>query len=84
MRLTGIDSEYKTILALSFRRTFARDNAHKNGFTNYEDIKGPMNLYEYPRLIVQVDSLTKLDISVKPKLLIIDEIESVIEQLIAI
>jgi len=43
-----------------------------------------MNLYDYPRLIVQVDSLVKLDISVRPKLLIIDEIESVIEQLIAI
>ena len=32
-----ITNEYKTVLALSFRRTFGRDNAVKNGFTNYEN-----------------------------------------------
>jgi hypothetical protein len=59
-------NQYRTVLALSFRRTFARDNAVKNNFTNYEECRGNLNLMEFPRLIVQVDSLAKLDITVKP------------------
>lgn len=83
MELTA-DGKYKTILALSFRRTFARDNAEKNSFENYENIQGDINLIDHPHLILQVDSLARLNTAVKPQLLIIDEIESTIEQLLAI
>ena len=71
--------EYKTVLALSFRRTFARDNSSKNQFVNYEECKGELNLIDNPKLIIQVDSLPRFNNCVKPDLLIIDEIESIIE-----
>jgi hypothetical protein len=45
-------NDYPTILALSFRRTFARDNAEKNDFENYENIKGEINLVDYPKVIL--------------------------------
>ena len=51
VKLTSTD-DYKTILALSFRRTFARDNAEKNEFVNYENIEGELNLIDYPNLIL--------------------------------
>jgi hypothetical protein len=76
--------DFPTILALSFRRTFARDNAEKNGFVNYEAIRGEINLIDYPHLILQVDSLARLNSAVKPSLLIIDEVESILEQLLSI
>jgi hypothetical protein len=83
MKLTA-SGDFPTILALSFRRTFARDNAEKNDFVNYENIEGELNLIDYPHLILQVDSLARLNTAVKPSLLIIDEIESTIEQLLSI
>lgn len=82
--MTQNNPEFPTILALSFRRTFARDNASKNGFVNYESIQGEINLIDYPKVILQVDSLARLNTSVKPSLLILDEIESTIEQLLSI
>jgi len=82
--LTQNNPEFPTILALSLRRTFARDNASKNGFVNYETIQGEINLIDYPKVILQVDSLARLNTSVKPSLLILDEIESTIEQLLSI
>jgi hypothetical protein len=50
--LTENNPEFPTILALSFRRTFARDNASKNGFVNYEIIQGEINLIDYPKVIL--------------------------------
>jgi hypothetical protein len=44
--------KYDTILGLSFRRTFARDNAFKNDLTNYEDIKGTLDLVDHPKLML--------------------------------
>jgi hypothetical protein len=43
-----------------------------------------LNLIDTPKLIIQVDSLPRFNNCVKPDLLIIDEIESIIEQLISI
>jgi len=51
MALTA-SGQFNTILALSFRRTFARDNAEKNEFVNYENIDGELNLIDYPNLIL--------------------------------
>lgn len=47
-----INNDHKYVLALSFRRTFARDNAAKNKFTNYEDCQGNLSLIDYPHLIL--------------------------------
>lgn len=51
MKLTS-SGDFPTVLALSFRRTFARDNAEKNDFVNYENIEGELNLIDYPHLIL--------------------------------
>lgn len=66
---------------LSFRQTFSGNIKEKfPDFTLYSDVRGP--LFQ-PRLIVQVESLHRLDIRIgdgPPDLLILDECESIFEQ----
>lgn len=79
----------KTIVALSHRRTFAAElTRHLPGFKNYENIGTSMiSMLTYPRTIVQVESLWRLDLDEliyhdwHVDLLIMDESESIIEQL---
>lgn len=79
---TYVDSmpEHSRILFLSFRRTFTADiQSRFNDFVIYSDITGPLT---QERLIVQVESLTRLQLCADyvPDLLIIDESESILEQ----
>lgn len=72
--------EHSRILFLSFRRTFTADiQSRFNDFVIYSDIVGSLT---QSRLIVQVESLTRLQLcsDYVPDLLIIDESESILEQ----
>ena len=64
---------------ISFRQTFSGNVKEKFGdFTLYSEAKGPL---AQDRLIIQVESLHRLDIGIEPPdLLILDECESIFEQ----
>jgi hypothetical protein len=65
---------------VSFRQTFG-SNIKENfpDFTLYSDVKGAV--LNHPRLIVQVESLHRIEITdTPPDLLILDECESIFEQ----
>lgn len=66
---------------ISFRQTFSSNIKEKfDDFILYSDVKGPL---VQPRLIVQVESLWRLDIyegMEPPDLLVLDECESIFEQ----
>jgi len=49
--------------------------------TSYKDIEGQISLDKPPKVIVQVDSLFRLNEKQCPDLLIIDEIESILEKI---
>lgn len=70
------------IVVISFRRSFT-DEFHSKysdlGFVTYSDIDG---LISNPRVIIQAESLHRLNITADPiDLLILDESESIIEQI---
>jgi hypothetical protein len=71
----------QVIRFVSFRQTFSGNIKEKfPDFTLYSDVKGPL---DQPKLIVQVESLHRLDIQPgdeDPDLLILDECESIFEQ----
>jgi hypothetical protein len=79
----------KTIIALSHRRTFAAELQRQlPDFVNYESLAGKrIDPLVYPRVVVQVESMNKIDLSelmyheYPVDLLIMDESESIIEQL---
>ena len=71
---------FKTVICLSFRIVFTTEFAIKYNLTSYQSIVGPLNLKDNPRIIVQVDSLFRLDSSMCPDLLIIDEVESILSK----
>ncbi len=64
---------------VSFRQTFSGNIKEKfKDFTLYSDVKGALN---QAKLIVQVESLHRLEIGIEPPdLLILDECESIFEQ----
>ena len=76
--------EKKYIRFVTFRRTFSR--AIKEAFpdfTMYSSVRGPIVHNECMRLIVQVESLHRINLESSPEkvdLLILDEVESVLEQ----
>lgn len=82
------ESEYSnslnTILFISFRRTFSEEIKSKfKDFESYKDIKSPnINLNDHPRLIIQTESLHRLNENSieNVDLIILDEIESIWSQ----
>ncbi len=70
----------RVVRFVSFRRTFSGNiGANFPDFTLYSDIKGAV--LNQPRLIVQVESLHRLEITeTPPDLLVLDECESIFEQ----
>ena len=80
-------SNYSTVLFISFRILFSLDiqtNSSLGGkvFSNYLDIKDKsISLKKYPFLIIQVDSLSRLNLNDGfPELLVLDESESIFQQ----
>jgi len=69
----------RVVRFVSFRQTFSSNIKEKFAdFTLYSDVIGPL---KQSRVIVQVESLWRLDLdSAPPDLLILDECESIIEQ----
>lgn len=72
---------FETVICLSFRKTFSVEFAKKFKLDSYEKITGSLDIDRNPRMIIQVDSLMRLDLKKFPQLLIIDEIESVLSKL---
>ena len=66
---------------ITFRRTFsAAVNREFPDFVQYNTVSGDINLELTNKLIIQVESLHRLKVSIKPDLLILDEIESILSQ----
>jgi hypothetical protein len=80
--------KYASTIAITARRTYAV-NMHRRfadlHFTNYLDMKGKIRFGSNTRLLLQVDSLSKLDMSSghPADLLLIDETEAVSEQILS-
>ena len=76
--------ELKSIVFVSFRRTFSEDIKSKFlDFTLYKDVKGnTISLIEHPRLIIQTESLHRINENTieNVDLLILDELESIWSQ----
>ena len=73
--------DHYRIVIVSFRRSFTSEVAGKlNEFTDYQDVK--KGTYKLPRMIVQFESLHKLDLMAgTPTVLILDESESILNQM---
>lgn len=70
-------------MCLAFRKTFVAAFQEKYDLESYSDIAGPIKLKDHTRLIIQVDSLPRLDMTAFPELLIVDEIESILSKLLS-
>lgn len=73
---------YKTIVWISFRRTFTTANQSilsDIDFKDYRDIEGDIDLSENPRIIIQVDSIPRLEYEAisSVDLVVLDEMESI-------
>lgn len=72
------------VLIVSFRQTFSNSIAAAfKDFSLYNDIKGDINLVLYPRLIIQVESLHRIQMISHmdpPDLVVLDESESIFHQ----
>lgn len=74
--------ESDSIIIMSHRITFAQSVAERLGFKCYLDIEDSMiNNKKYPRIIIQTESLKRITLHKKISLLIIDEIESQLDQM---
>lgn len=72
----------QNIVIISFRILFSIELKEKfSNFTNYLDINAKQySLNKTKKIIIQLDSLYKLIIDVEPDILILDEIESILNQ----
>lgn len=69
------------IVTVSFRQSFTTEMARKlPKFASYLNIAGQIDLGQVPRVIVQAESLHRLQINESVDLLILDECESILEQ----
>jgi hypothetical protein len=74
-------SNFKTIIVISFRRTFSAEILSKlDGFTLYSDIANDIYISDYPKLIVQIESLHRIKMPMNYSLVILDEVESIWSQ----
>ena len=76
------NSEIENIIIISFRILFSIELNNKfSDFTNYLNVKSKQySLKKIKKIIIQLDSLYKLTIDIQPDILILDEIESVLNQ----
>lgn len=83
--ITEFDSNFKKIVFISFRRTFSSEAKKKYsslGFKSYNDIVGLIDTDEHNRMIIQVESLSRIKFPIKDiDLLILDEMESIWSQI---
>lgn len=76
------NEDIQNVVIISFRILFSIELKEKfSNFTNYLDIKTKQySLKKIEKIIIQLDSLYKLVIDTQPDILILDEIESVLNQ----
>lgn len=78
------NSSFKRIVFVSFRRTFTAETKTKYkelGFESYNEIDGMIDLEIHNRIIIQVESLSRLKTPIQNvDLLILDEVESIWSQ----
>ncbi len=76
------NTNLKYIIIISFRILFSIElNDKLKDFINYLDIKEKRySLKKIKKIIIQLDSLYKLNIDVDPDIIILDEIESILNQ----
>lgn len=81
---TYVDTYFKDkkIIFVSFRQTFSQHSKNIfNDFTLYSQIQGPINMTINNKIIIQVESLHRIDIkNLNIDLLILDECESIFSQ----
>jgi hypothetical protein len=66
---------------LSPRRTFAKHISQVFGFDIYSDIEGDILLEKNPKLVIQIDSISRIKDIHKADLIVVDEIMSIITQM---
>lgn len=77
-----IDSaNLKRVVYISPRRTLSRNMAERLGLTSYLEISGEISLFKHPKLIIQVDSIGRLELDTKVDILILDEWSSSLNQI---
>jgi len=81
-RDTYFNQPNQVIVMLSFRHTFSQQlKARFPDFILYNRLRGDIDLTASRHLIIQCESLHRLLLTCKPDLLVLDESESIIEQL---
>lgn len=77
-------NNFEKVIFISFRRTFTNDLLGKFedcGFISYNSIKGNIDLEVYPKLIIQIESLSRICVkNYKIDAVILDEVESIWSQ----
>ena len=78
--MPSLFKDYKHIIVVYFRISLNQEihtKWSKLGFELYSEIKGhPIDMRKHPRIIIQIDSLPRIQGHGLPELLILDEIES--------
>ena len=65
-KLLADRKKFGSVICLGFRKTFVTAFADKYDLVSYESIGGEMNLQRNPRLIIQIDSLPRLNMHTYP------------------
>ena len=78
-QLAMMPKEY-TIICLSFRRSFTRTFCESYGLESYLDMEGKIMLDVHPKIMIQCDSLHRLELNKKIDVLILDEVVSILSQ----
>lgn len=71
----------QSVCMLSFRKAFTVEKAKDLGLESYLDLDKKIDGAKTPRVIIQVEALARLMPDFKPNILIIDEMESIMEQI---
>lgn len=71
----------QSICMLSFRKAFTAEKAKDLGLISYLDIEDKIDEEKTPHIIIQVEALGRLSSTFAPNVLIIDEMESILEQI---
>ena len=73
---------YKNIIFITFRKTFSTSIKETfSDFTMYDSLRGGISCRDAPRLIIQVESLHRIEIGEDPPdLVVLDEVESILDQ----
>lgn len=72
---------FESILMLSTRKAFTNEKAQQFGLESYLDYQDKVIPMDIPRFIIQYESLFRLDNNYYPAVVVLDEFESILEQI---